>query len=225
MLTKDRLMKGLLVVAAFVLTVNSYAQKFKVGIQAGYNSTAMVNETGTVYIGLNNINTMHFGGIAEIDFGSEFYGQSGLLFSQKGCEKYPTDLTPGSSTTLNVSYLELPLNIEYKIKLPKSWKALVGTGFYIARGLSGTEKGTNNTTGVQTTVNNTVHFTNDNTYNSSYTSVNPYDFGYNLFVGAEYKSFQLKVNLNNGFSKVITQGSTRFQNQVVNVSAGYLFKI
>jgi len=224
-LTKNRLMKGLFVIGALVLTLNSFAQKFKVGIQAGYNSATLVNETGTSYIGLDNINTFHFGGIAEFELGSGFYGQSGLLYTQKGCQKYPTNLSLGSTTTLNIAYLELPLNVEYKIKLSKSWKVLVGTGFYISRGLVGTEKGTDNTTGVQTTVNNSVHFTNDNTFNSTYTSVNPYDFGYNLLVGTEYKNFQLKVNLNNGFSKVLTQGSTRFQNQIVNVSAGYLFKI
>ena len=170
-------MRRVLVLCLILLSLNAFSQKFKVGVEVGTISSTFNNQTGTAYIGLNNINSFQLGGIAEYEIGSGFYGQTGLFFNQKGCEKYPTNQNLGSSTTLKISYLQLPLNIEYKINLISNLKAIVGAGFYIARGISGTEKGTENSTGITQVVNNSVHFTTDNTYNKGYTSVNPYDFG------------------------------------------------
>ena len=218
-------MRRILVLCLILLSLNAFSQKFNAGIEVGLNNSILNNQTGTQYIGIISTNSFQLGGIAEYELGSGFYGQSGLLFSQKGCDKYPTNQNLGSSSTLKLSYLELPLNLEYKINLTKNFKGIIGAGFYIARGISGSESGIDNSTGITVPFNLPVHFTTDNTTNTAIESINPYDFGYNLLLGVQYKNFQIKANMNNGFSKVLMQGGTRYQNQVLNVSAGYLFKI
>ena len=178
------------------------------------------------YTGVGNTNSFQIGAITEYKFGAGFFGQSGLFFSRKGSDVYTTAGNQGSTSTINISYLQLPLNIEYKIPVTKHLKAIVGTGLYFSVGLSGTEKGTDNSTGTIKPYNPPIHFTSDNNSNSGYTSVNPFDVGSNLFAGVECHNFQLKFNFNKGFSKVLTASLTnKFVNDVVDISAGYLFKL
>ena len=221
---KHRLPRILLISILF-LSTNAFAQRFSAGVEAGYSIASYSDQSGTTNLGTGNINTFQLGGIAEYNLGAGFFAQSGLSFSQKGTTQFPTNGNTGTTSTIKISYLQIPLNIEYKISFKKDWKAIIGTGFYIARGLSGTEVGSDYEVGGTTVINRSVHFTTDNTTNNSYTSANPYDFGYNLFLGVEYKHFQVKASLNNGFSKVLSQGDTRFQNQVTNISASYLWPL
>ena len=228
-------MKKLIILFLIVLSVNSYSQKINLGIEAGFNSSTFFNHTGSANqnsntVGLGNINSYQIGGIAEFNFGAGFYGQTGLSFSNKGTDRFNVgQSTYGPNSTIKISYLQIPVNLEFKQPLNKSKKliAIAAAGFYIARGISGSEKGIEvNNNGINTTINNPVRFTNDNTYNPGYTSVNPLDVGYNLVAGIQYYDFQLKFNFNKGFSKVLPNSSDiKFVNNVVNISAVYLIKI
>ena len=219
-------MKRILLLCSVLLTLNAFAQKFSFGIEGGLNSSTFFNQTnGRTYVGLGYTNSFQLGAITECKFGAGFFGQSGLFFSRKGSDVFATDENTGSFTTIKMSYLQIPFNLEYKIPLTKDLKAIIGTGLYFSVGLSGTEKGIDNSTGTIVPVDRPIHYTTDNEYNVGYTSANPFDVGYNLFGGVEYKSFQFKFNFNKGFSKVLTASDNKFVNDVINISAGYLIKL
>jgi hypothetical protein len=58
-----------------------------------------------------------------------------------------------------LNYIQIPLNIEYKIPYQKNWNSIIGTGLYGAAGLSGTEKGSDEViSGNITPLDNTVKF-------------------------------------------------------------------
>ncbi len=216
--------------AAFILcfiSVSAFAQ-LRVGIQAGYNISQFSSKgSNTQYYNLANINTFQAGLIAEEKLNNHFFAESGLSFAQKGSirttnTQYALDGGPNTTTKLN--YLQIPLNLIYKVKLNTSLTALAGAGFYGAFGLSGSEKGTDeNSSGTVSPVNNKIKFQNNTFFVANTTYVKPFDIGYNVFVGLEWKkSLQFRATINDGFKGIYPTGDTEFRNQVFNLSITYL---
>jgi len=217
-------MKKLAVVILCFVSVSSFAQ-LKLGVQAGYNISSFTDKGSDLqYFNLSGISTYQAGLVVEKGLDKHFFLESGLSFVQKGGRKSKTQFaTSGSSTTSKFSYLEMPLNLTYKMKLSNAVKAILGAGFYGAVGVSGTEKGTDESvTGNITTVNNKVKFANNPYYSSNTTYVKPFDFGYNILGGIEWKSFQFMLTLSNGFGNIYPTSSTKFANSVFGVSVAYL---
>ncbi len=218
-------MKKLVLVMFCFAATNSFAQ-FKLGIQAGYNASQFIGQgSNQESYHLSSINTFQAGLIAEQALSKNLFFETGLSYIQKGGYKEPTYFTlyKGSTTTTKLNYLQLPLDLAYKANLTKDVKLIVGGGFYIAAGISGTEKGTDNSTGTTTTVDNKVHFTNSSAYASNSTSIKPFDLGYNFNAGIEWKKFQFTANFSRGFKSIIPlSGSTSFLNQTIGISVAYL---
>lgn len=218
-------MKKLVMIILCFASATSFAQ-LKLGIQAGYNVSQFVDQgSNQQYYHLSSINTFQLGLAAEQLLSKHFFLESGLIFIQKGGFKEPTYFTnyKGSTTTTKISYLQLPLNLAYKTELTKNIKLLAGSGIYIATGISGSEKGTDTTTGVNITVDNKVRFTNSSSYVNNSTSIKPFDLGFNVNAGIEWKKFQFIANFSRGFGNISPlTGSTKFLNQNFGVSIAYL---
>jgi len=213
-------MKKILLLLLVFISIESYSQKLSVGLTGGYDIASFADKNDNSDLSISHINVFNIGGIAEYNWAHNFYIQSGLLFSQKGTNESSPWF--GFSGTIKLSYLDIPVNLEYKTNLNKQVKALLGAGFYVSRGISGTQKGTDSTNLGTTVVNSSVHFTNNSTDNLS---IQPFDFGFDAFAGIEWKGFQLKFNYSRGLTNMYPVGTTKFFNQTIGFSAGYLVKI
>ena len=214
--------KCLLIILCFV-SLSSFAQ-LRLGVKGSYQMASLFDKgSNQQYYELSNINTIALGLDVEKDLGKYFFIQSGIKYDQKGGYKKYTNLaTSGSTTTLKVNYIEVPVNLVYKEKLNKSLKLILAAGFYGAAGISGTEKGYDQSVSGTNNIDRKVVFTTNTTYVNNQTSVKPVDFGYNLSAGIEWNKFQFTVDFSRGFNSILPVGSTNFANQTLGISVVYL---
>ncbi len=160
----------------------------------------------------------HAGLNAELPLADEFFVQPGVLFATKGTK------FKGSNTVLNLSYIEVPVNLVFKPTLG-SGKLLLGLGPYVGFGIGGKLKPTN---GNDVTVDfrNKVNIFEYATF-SYYRSL---DAGANLLFGYELSS-KLSVQLNAQLGLVninpdidgVNSDKTAFKNTGFGISLGYRF--
>lgn len=217
-------MKKILCYFFCLISVCSFSQ-IKIGVQGGYNISKITNMRSNAYISTTSVNNFQLGAIAEITFKKNIFFQSGLNITGKGGFIGDHSIADGGSeTTTKLWYLQIPINFGGKISLGKNMQAIVGMGLYIARGVSGTEKGTGSGFGGSYPINYKIHFTNDaNYYKANTTTVKPFDFGYNALAGVEYKKLQFTFNYSHGFGNVYPYDYATFKNQVFNFSLAYFF--
>lgn len=165
----------------------------------------------------------HIGMNVEIPIAPEFVFQPGLLFTTKGAKSTNGALT----TTVNLSYIELPLNLAYRGLLGKGY-LMIGLGPYFAYAIGGkvlTEGGGGSTS-------NKIEFKNkvEVTDPLSVTYFKPLDIGGNIFAGYEMANGvfgQLNtqlgmVNINPEDNRVGGNTST-IKNVGFGLSFGYRF--
>ncbi|HEY4195461.1 MAG TPA: porin family protein [Mucilaginibacter sp.] len=207
--------KIILAFCLFFATVNiSFAQSFNIGIKAGLNlSNQSINPSGSVET--KNLTGFHAGIIADIGL-KDFSIQPGIFLTTKG-EVTPQNLkqiTGEDQGTYNakevLNYIEVPINLLYKIKVSPMVKIYIGGGPYLAYGISGhgTEAGAFPTY--------TVHFDNDGYKNP--------DYGVNFVAGAELlKKVIFDANYGLGLGNLSRVDGLSIRNRVIGVSVGYLF--
>ncbi len=130
------------VIAILVLTATALEAQVNFGIVAGPNFQNMVGKdadgdkiTNGMIIGF------HAGVKATIPVATDFYFQTGLLFSQKGSKNnlFLYGKKAASEDYYNntrISYLELPLHLLYSPELGNG-RLLLGFGPYVAYGITG----------------------------------------------------------------------------------------
>jgi|GEM_PF-2212393 len=214
-------MRKILIGVLSLFTVSAFAQKTELGFQAGYISSTFFNSDDYL-VNTSAISSYQVGATADFKLNQHFYFQTGLSWIQKGAQKLRNFQAPtGESTTIKINYLELPANLAYKFKLNKDLKGFLGFGLYLAGGISGNDVGSALTSSGTIAVNRKVQFTTSESYSSSYTSVNPFELGYDAFGGIEYKHFVAKLSYTKGISKVETAPVKQYQNQTYGISVGY----
>lgn len=214
--------KYLMVILCFV-SIGSFAQ-LRLGVKGGFEMAKFFDKgSNQQYFNLSNINTIQAGIIAEKDMSDYFFFQSGIGYIQKGGFKQFTGLAnSGTTSTLKVDYIQIPVNIEYKESINKHIKGMVSVGFYGAAGISGTEKGYDQTMTGTVSIDRKVQFSNAADYVNNETVVKPLDFGYDLSAGVEYKKFQFTVDFSRGFKSIYPFGTTNFANQTLGAEVAYL---
>lgn len=165
----------------------------------------------------------HAGVNAQIPIAPQFYFQPGLLFSTKGAKTVDGAIT----STLNLSYVELPLNVVYKAMLGNGY-FMLGFGPYAGYGITGKSK----VDGLGTTVESDVEFKSTVELNDPVSTVyvKAFDAGGNIFAGYELASgIFLQFNTQFGMlsinpdDKRFPEGETAVKNTGFGVSAGYRF--
>jgi hypothetical protein len=221
-------MKKLLVVVFCFISAGSFAQ-VRLGLQGGYSSSNFYSPgTDPNEISISHISSYVAGIVAEANLNKTFFVQSGLQWAGKGAVKNRGVFALyGANTTIRLNYLQLPLNLGVKFPLSKDVKVFAEGGIYAAVGISGTEKGSNvDQIAGTSTVERKVNFSNNPPAPVTTTYFKPFDAGYTVSAGIDWKLLQLSANFNKGFSNAIATGSTTCINQVFNVSlAYYLFEI
>jgi len=205
-------------IASFAVTI-SYAQSTTFGLRAGIN---FYNINGKDLTGdklNNNLKTgFHVGGNAEIPIGVDFYVQPGVLFSTKGAAGDNDD-------KVNLSYIEVPVNLLYKPDLGTG-KLLLGFGPYVAFGVGGKYKnsdGDDLSVEYEKTITPAQAATGYGLYYKSF------DAGANLLFGYEMSNhLSVQLNAQLGLVKInpeITNvdDKTVWKNTGFGVSLGYRF--
>lgn len=127
----------------------------------------------------------HAGFNVQIPIVPDFYFQPGLLFTTKGCK----DTEDSPDIKVNISYLELPLNLVYKPLVGKG-HFMLGFGPYLGYGISGKVKSGDDSEDIK--------FSNKVDSPQTALTLRPFDAGANIFAGYELPVglfFQLNTQL------------------------------
>ncbi|MFA5419377.1 MAG: porin family protein [Bacteroidales bacterium] len=165
----------------------------------------------------------HVGVNIQLPIAPEFYFQPGLLFSTKGAKHTGDSFT----TTTNISYIEMPLNLVYKAMLGRGY-VMLGFGPYLGYGIGGKVK----VEGGPVTIENDIEFKNvvepDDDLLTPYYKA--FDMGANIFAGYEMANgIFAQLNSQFGFLKInpedkrIADNKTSIKNVGFGLSLGYRF--
>lgn len=183
------------------------------------------------------ISTFDAGLVLEYDLGtSGFILQPSLVYAENGTHLTNrqgfvdnADYVIGlSDTYMHIYSLRLPVNLVYKFAVTDKWRVFGGIGPYIAKNLSGTEKGyyqvvyNNTNEAANIPINNTMKASNDNSYAPAGTfNVNPIDVGADFLLGISYKRFDISASFNRGFTRLYHNQYTTLDNQFWNFTVAY----
>lgn len=209
---------------SMALAQNTGTEKTTVGILGGVNFQAI---NGTDFNGdkleSDLLVGFHAGLNIQIPIAPEFYFQPGLLYSTKGAKRVNGQVT----STYNLSYLEMPLNLVYKSQVGDGY-IMLGFGPYVGYAVGG--KATYTSGSVEVT--DDIEFTNE--VNEGDPALAPYfrplDIGGNLFFGYELVGglfFQINTQLGlveiNPDDKRTANNETSLKNTGFGLSLGYRF--
>jgi hypothetical protein len=198
--------------------------KMRFGILGGVN---LQNFNGKDFNGAKLENDMiigfHGGVNIQIPIVPEFYFQPGVLFTTKGSKNTSNSIT----STINISYIEVPLNLVYKGLLGNGY-IMLGFGPYVSYGIMGKAKYEGGS----------VSYEEDIIFQNVVESSDPllatyfkaFDAGGNIFVGYEMAGglfFQLNTQF--GMLKInpednrLGTNETALRNTGFGLSLGYRF--
>jgi hypothetical protein len=219
--------------------MSGFAQ-IKLEVLGGYNEVNLSNigrlpfkdyvNPSIDYTTYSPVNSFLVGLGVEIPLSSRWFLEPALLYFGNGSHISGNSLNPGIETGIDLDislyYLHIPVSILYKTDLIKSVKVFAGAGLYFARGLWGTEKGQFITEGggiLIQTVDTSIRFRTGTSSYPSYTTFNPYDLGYTILAGIEWKQFKLSSSISNGLIKAYSGYNDDLWNSSFSLSLTYQF--
>ncbi len=216
----------------------------QVGLEvlAGYNDVNLSNRgmlpfknyehNSGISLLYSSINSFQVGAGVEIPLGKKWCIEPALLYFGNGSHISGQTLNPGIDWDLVVNVrlysLRIPVNIIYKAELVKAVHFFAGAGLYFSRGLWGKEIGQLITEdgGISSqSVDNNVKFLKGTSANWTNPSFNPYDFGYNILAGIEWKRFKLTSSISNGLIEAYTGYNYNLWNSAFSVYLTYKFAV
>jgi hypothetical protein len=215
--------KSILTFLLATATTFIFAQTINFGVKAGVNLSTITSSDGTYHIDNKNTTGYHAGVIADIGF-QQFSIQPGLFFITKG-SSYPglfadnTGNTAKMTTILKLNYLELPVNVLYKLQALPGVRIYLGGGPYLGYGLSGSWKYPNPSGPLGSYSHRNVSFGTDTLLDYK----NP-DYGINFITGVELKRrFTIDLNYSLGLGNIRWDQAAKIRNRSMGISLGYLF--
>lgn len=184
----------------------------------------------------NSLTTFNAGFTGDIPLASMVSLQTGLYLNGKGSktESY-FDANDHSHNYFKVKfnplYLELPANLVLKFPMDEASRFYAGAGPYVAMGIGGKVKGTQNFGGVTSTYEQNIKFNNDDPTTSGQedagvNKLRRFDYGVNFLAGFEFQRYMVGVNYGLGLAKIGSkQDNTNDKNKyrVFSVNLGVRF--
>jgi len=220
-------MKKYLLTTVFTLvSVLLFAQK-KMIIKAGANFANMESTGEELDAGMvpSSIASFNFGGLTEVKLNSRFYFQPGLFFTNKG---YKVDYSASQNdynlalkAKVNVSYIEVPLNIIGKFDAAPG-NFLLGAGPYIAYALSAKNRGHYKFDGPGTSEDVSQPTDARIEFGDGEDEMKRVDYGINMLAGYEFLNGRF-FNLGYGFglNNISNVDESTARNRVISVSIGF----
>ena len=201
-------MKKLLTIAAFMLAAVVSNAQVKFGPKVGLNFSTMSMKSEGVSLDTKMRTGFHVGAILEKDITSSFFIQPGIFFSSKG-SKY--DALDGIKIVAN--YIDIPVNVGYKLRLCKSSNLRLMAGPYFAYGVGGTA--------TETIIGE--HKEDIKWGSGNDDDLKPFDMGLNLGAAVELNSFQVGLQYGFGLLNISADSDATIKNGVLSLSVAYLF--
>jgi hypothetical protein len=206
------------VLIAFILTAEMPAQ-FKFGIEVGLNISKIKGSDPSIIGGGTGILLGINANYHMLDFLSV---ESGLYLSQKGADRI---IYPNIQGAENYNYLELPLNLVYKLPITGGGMTSVLAGVYTARLLSANitpdNQGQSSAVNLEELIPASDYGLNFGIRQSFNISSGLLNFGIKYTIGL--KSIDEQYNVIKYGEHIISDGTKKLYNSVVAVTAGYTF--
>jgi hypothetical protein len=205
----------LLIFPIFFMLFCNYAhgQDLKFGIKGELCFASQDIEDPDI-LSTNSITTFKVTGYLDKYIADGFFLEPGISVLGRGVKAYQNAQT----NTITTTYVDIPVNVIYRLSLKRAGKVFAGAGPYVGFGLSGNNQ--NETTNV--TSGEAVTFGNSEDYKKV-------EFGANLIGGVELNN-HLTFNLNYSFGlnniageQTVAQGTTSVKNRVFSMGLGFLF--
>ncbi len=219
--------KSLLLAAILLISWQISNAQLRVAL-AGGGHTSTINETNSLpnwaESNYSNRTGAHFGFMADLQLGlnSKFYAQPAVMFYNKGRKFFSTyDTTVYNYISIDakqfVNYIDIPLNVVYKIPISGKTKFFIGGGPYLSFFYNGLER-------KETYLKNGKFETEENTdlpIGDGPGKYKTFDFGVNGTAGIEFGGLFIAGNYSRGLTDMYTatyDGS--FKNQVIGATLG-----
>jgi hypothetical protein len=185
----------------FVQIVNAQ----RLGIKGGVNFANMSFSSSGMNFSPKSITGFHFGPVAEFQLQNSLYFNTGLLFSLKGFKFEAQSV----SATDKLNYLEIPLNLAYKLSINETSDFLIQAGPYLGYALHGTEKVNGESTNIA--------------FGDG--GMKRIDYGIGIGAGVEFSSIVVSVNYEFGLANLNDDSTTEgtVKNKVFQISLAYMF--
>lgn len=186
--------------------------RFTFGVRAGINSSKQyaMNKLS------DHENRLGFlaGVTADINIVRSFSVNTGVLYVQKGWKTDYSDSRGSIEKKDNSSYLEIPVQASYRVKLSDQVGLQLNIGPYFAFGLSGKQKMTNT-------------FPNGDNYEidsfDDTLGAKKFDCGVTVGTAITFQHYYIGINYERGLVNVSNIDNSKFQNGSIAVSLGYNF--
>jgi hypothetical protein len=204
-------MKKFLVCLAVALTVSaaSYAQSpIRFGVQAGLNLSTVTWED------MDDISSkigFNVGVTADYALSEALFLQPALLYTAKGAS-FEDDVTS------TLSYLELPINIGYKIPL-ESFTVSLKVGPYLAYGLSAKMSGEED--GISADID--LYKKNEDIWGIDKAPLKRFDYGVGIGAGIEFGQIAVGLSYELGLANLANYDDGKIKTQNAFLSVGYKF--
>lgn len=210
--------KTLLTILVAIIVNITFGQSVNFGIKAGVNIS---NESIKLFkAGPDLVNGsfigVHIGGLMDIGVG-HLAIQPGLYFSTKSnnsnglASSQNQEFAGNFATEAKLYYLEMPVNLVYKLDVTPMVKIYMGGGPHLGYGLSGKYHSTNSEQGV-------VINSNDSYYKTA-------DYGINFIAGVELpRHVLIDVSYDIGLGNMSQASETKINDKVFGISVGYMFR-
>lgn len=191
----------------------------QVYIQGGLN-LANITKTNNGQTEKNNIlPSFNTGILGRWGLMKELDIETGLLFTGHG-SKAETYFNGGNDyvkSKFNPYYIQVPLNVVFKIPLDRSSGVFFNAGPYAAIGVGGKSRTESKIGPLVTSSSAGIKFSNDDPFTSqqedaAYDKLKRFDFGLNFGGGFEFEHLLLKVNYGLGLVKINSTESNNTQN-------------
>jgi hypothetical protein len=223
------------IVAIAMLSVASLQAQVNFGVVAGPN---FQNITGKDHYGdkLENglIVGFHAGVKANIPIATDFFFQTGLLYSCKGSKNdFLSTATKSTAselyTTTRIGYVELPLNLLFRPEFGNG-HILLGFGPYLALGITGKQVYEVGDFSYEQKIKFSSRITWDEYWDMDHAYYRPFDAGANIFAGYELEMglfFQLNAQMGllriNPEIEEAEDDDAAYRNTGFGISIGYNF--
>ena len=211
--------KVFVVLLAAVLTA-SYAQaQFTFGVRAGFNLTDFSGD------GVEDSKMkpgFQIGVVGDLALSDNFSIQPGLLFATQGAKwsenESEGDYKVSYSESINLNYLQIPINAQYKLDLG-DMKLLLQAGPYFGYGISGKYKWEESWNGNKESGDDKIEFGSDEEKHH----FKALDLGLGFGAGLQFGNIQAGVGYNLGLANLAHSDNYKIKNNGLAITVTYLF--
>jgi outer membrane protein OmpA-like peptidoglycan-associated protein len=221
--------KPLLFAVILLISWQISNSQLRIAIAGGVHSSNIIETNdlpnwSEIKSGYSSRTGAHFGFIADLQLGvnSKFYAQPGVMFYNKGRKFFSTyDTTVYNYISIDskqfINYVDVPLNLVYKIPLNSKTKFFLGGGPYLSFFYNGLEK----TETYLKTGKFQIDENEDLPVGDGPGKYKTFDLGVNGTAGIEFKGFFIAANYSHGITDMYTATySGSFKNQVIGATIG-----